>query len=85
MCNCRTAKTIVEKYGEDVTKKSDAIIYFSKFLDTIVVGLVMIIGTPILLGFWLVKTIMGKRPVIRLPKRMSDGIKLAIERNAATA
>lgn len=84
MCNCKKATTIVEKYGESVVSKSDTIIYFSKFMDILVVSLIMLIGFPIVFGYWLIMMLIGKRPVIRLPKHMEDGIKLAVERDGKT-
>ena len=84
MCNCKKASTIIEKYGENVVKKSDTIIYFSKFVDKIFVGTIMIVGFPIMLSYWLIMNLIGKKAIIRLPRSMEKGIKLAVERNGKT-
>lgn len=78
MCNCKKASNIIEKYGENVVRKSDSFIYFSRTIDYAIVALCGIIAFPILLAYGLVASLLGKKPVIRLPKGLSQNIGMAL-------
>lgn len=84
MCNCRKAATVVEKYGESVAARSDSLIFFSKVIDSVVVGLIIAVFLPLVLCYWAVMSVLGKRAVFKLPKNMERGIKLALEQDGET-
>lgn len=81
MCNCKKAETLVERYGESVASKSDAFIFFSKVVDTVFVCSVMAVMFPAIFFYWLVMNVIGKRPSIRLPRKMAESINLAMQKN----
>lgn len=81
MCNCRTAKTVVEKYGEQVVNRSDSIIFFSRVLDIIIISIMVVIGLPLLLSYGLIMSATGRKASIKMPRAMARGVKLAMEKN----